>query len=242
MIRVLVNGARGRMGQEAVSAVKAEEGLELVAETDIGDDLARAIRENRTQVVVDFTTASAGFANAKIIIEAGARPVIGTSGFREEQVRELQVLAKARETGGVIAPNFAIGAVLMMKFAQEAAKYLPHVEVIELHHDGKADSPSGTAVRTVELINQVRQKQVSTVKESFVISGARGAELGGVHIHSVRLPGLVAHQQVIFGGAAQTLTIQHDSLHRKSFMPGVVLACKKVVTVTELFYGLENLL
>ncbi len=242
MIKVLVNGAKGRMGQEVVAAIQADEELELAGETDVGDNLAQAIKQSKAKVVVDFTTASAGLTNAAAIIESGAHPVIGTSGFREEQVQELQTKAKARELGGLIAPNFAIGAVLMMKFAREAAKYLPNVEIIELHHDGKADSPSGTALRTAEMMAQARAKTPSSIKESFIIPGARGAELTGIHIHSIRLPGLVAHQQVIFGGLAQTLTIQHDSIHRKSFMPGVVLACKKVVGIKELVYGLENLL
>ncbi len=243
MIRVLVNGAKGRMGQEVVKAVLADSELELVAQTDSEDDLRAEILKNKAEVVVDFTTAASGFKNTKIIIEAGARPVIGTSGFKEDDVKKLQVLAAEKKISGVIAPNFAIGAVLMMKFAQEAAKYLPDVEIIETHHDGKVDSPSGTAIRTAELISQTRAKIPTAVKEEVaLIPGARGAKHNNITIHSVRLPGFVAHQEVIFGGKAQALTIRHDSNHRESFMPGVCLACKEVLKHSELYYGLEHLL
>lgn len=243
MIKVLVNGAKGRMGQEVVKAVLADSELELVAQTDFEDDLKAEIIKSKAAVVVDFTTAVSGFKNTKIIIEAGASPVIGTSGFKEDDVKKLQALAAEKKVSGVIAPNFAIGAVLMMQFAQVAAKYLPDVEIIETHHDGKVDSPSGTAIRTAELISQTRAKlQIQTKEEVALIPGARGATHNNIHIHSVRLPGFVAHQEVIFGGKAQTLTIRHDSNHRESFMPGVCLACKEVSKHTQLYYGLEHLL
>ena len=242
MIRVLVNGSKGRMGQEVVKAVRACPELELVGETDIDDDLGASISRLSPAVVVDFTTASAGLRNTEIILQSGARPVIGTSGFKEAEVKKLQALAAQKRLGGLIAPNFAIGAVLMMKFAQEAAKHLPDVEIIELHHDGKADSPSGTAVRTAELISQVRESSRTSRDEITTLPGARGAEFKQIHIHSVRLPGFVARQQVIFGGKGQTLTLTHDSNHRESFMPGVCHACKQVIERTELYYGLEHLL
>lgn len=242
-IRVLVNGAKGRMGQDSVRAIRADGELELVGETDLGDDLAAAIRRVRAQVVVDFTTASAGYANAETILRAGARPVIGTSGFTEDQVSALEKLCAQQKLGGVIAPNFAIGAVLMMKFAAEAARYMPHAEIIELHHDQKADAPSGTAVKTAELIAEARpQAPAPKVKETELAPGARGAGKYPVRIHSVRLPGLNAHQEVILGGLGQTLTIRHDSLNRDSFMPGVVMAVKRAVTLDRLVYGLEHLL
>ena len=242
-IRVLVNGAKGRMGQEVVKAVTAAADLELVDQTDLGDDLIARIKASQAQAVVDFTTAAVAFENTRKILEAGVHPVVGTSGLLAEQVAELQQLAEDKGIGGLIAPNFAIGAVLLMKYAQDAAKYLPNVEVIELHHNRKADAPSGTAVKTAQLIAEARQEiPKALVQEKELFEGARGSEVHGVRVHSLRLPGLVAHQEVIFGGTGETLTIRHDSIHRESFMPGVCLACRKVIGTQQLFYGLEHLL
>ena len=230
------------MGQESVKAVSKDPDLDLVAQTDLGDKLPGIIDQTKAQVVVDFTTAAAAMKNADCIIESGARPVIGTSGLLPEQVAELQKLCNKQNLGGIIVPNFAIGAVLMMKYSQDAAKYFPHVEVIEMHHDRKADAPSGTAIKTANLLAESRGSAPHTVDEKEILSGARGANAEDIRIHSVRLPGLVAHQEVIFGGQSQTLTIRHDSIHRDSFMPGVCLACKKVMDLNELVYGLEHLL
>ena len=230
------------MGKESVKAVSEDPDLDLVAQTDLGDNLPGEISQTKAQVVVDFTTAAAAMKNADCIIESGARPVIGTSGLLPEQVAELQNLCNKQNLGGIIVPNFAIGAVLMMKYSQDAAKYFPHVEVIELHHDLKADAPSGTAIKTANLLAESRCLAPQTVDEKEILSGARGANAEDIRIHSVRLPGLVAHQEVIFGGQSQTLTIRHDSIHRDSFMPGVCLACKKVMDLNELVYGLEHLL
>ena len=242
-IRVLVNGAEGRMGQEVVKAVTAAADLELVDQTDLGDDLIARINASQAQAVVDFTTAAAAFENTRKILEAGVHPVVGTSGLLAEQVAKLQQLAQDKGIGGLIAPNFAIGAVLLMKYAQDAAKYLPDVEVIELHHNRKADAPSGTAVKTAQLIAEARKEiPKALVEEKELFEGARGSEVHGVRVHSLRLPGLVAHQEVIFGGTGETLTIRHDSIHRESFMPGVCLACRKVIGTQQLFYGLEHLL
>lgn len=242
MINVLVNGAKGRMGQQTVRAIEADPELKLVAETDVGDDFRRILKSSRAKVAVDFTAVEAGLQNTAIIIEAGVRPVIGTSGFTEAEVEHLKHLAAAQRLGGVIAPNFAIGAVLMMKFAAEAAKYLPQAEILETHHDKKTDSPSGTAIRTAELIAQARTARPPELPDKAVIPGARGAALNGVPIHSMRLSGVVAQQMVVFGGVGQTLTLEHNSINRESFMPGVCLACKRVVGISELVYGLENLL
>ena len=242
LIRVLINGSKGRMGKESVKAVSEDPDLDLVAQTDLGDNLPGEISQTKAQVVVDFTTAAAAMKNADCIIESGARPVIGTSGLLPEQVAELQKLCNKQNLGGIIVPNFAIGAVLMMKYSQDAAKYFPHVEVIEMHHDRKADAPSGTAIKTANLLAESRGSAPPTVDEKEILSGARGANAEDIRIHSVRLPGLVAHQEVIFGGQSQTLTIRHDSIHRDSFMPGVCLACKKVMDLNELVYGLEHLL
>lgn len=242
-IRVLVNGAKGRMGQEVVKAVTVASDLDLVDQTDLGDDLIARIKASQAQAVVDFTTAAVAFENTRKILEAGVHPVVGTSGLLAEQVAELQQLAEDKGIGGLIAPNFAIGAVLLMKYAQDAAKYLPDVEVIELHHNRKADAPSGTAVKTAQLIAEARQEiPKALVEEKELFEGARGSEVHGVRVHSLRLPGLVAHQEVIFGGTGETLTIRHDSIHRESFMPGVCLACRKVIGTQQLFYGLEHLL
>mgnify|MGYP000088320517 FL=1 len=230
------------MGQESVKAVSADPELDLVAQTDLGDNLPEIIDQTKAQVVVDFTTAAVAMETSADIIQAGARPVIGTSGLLPEQVAELKNLCKKQKLGGVIAPNFAIGAVLMMKYSQDAAKYFPHAEVIEMHHDGKVDAPSGTAIKTANLIAVARSSVPQKIAEKEIIPGARGANAEDVRIHSVRLPGLVAHQQVLFGGQSQTLTIRHDSIHRDSFMPGVCLACKKVMDLNELVYGLEHLL
>lgn len=242
MIKVLVNGASGRMGSEVVNAITQDEGLELVGAIDRETKLADAIKEYKPQVVVDFTIASAGYENTKTIIEAGVCPVVGTSGFQEAQVNELKALAQAKKLGGLIAPNFSVGAVLMMKFAAEAAKYLPDVEVIEAHSTQKEESPSGTALRTAEMIAQARTEQALPTSDKELISGARGASLHDVPLHSIRLPGVVAQQTVMFGGLSETLKIEHNSQHRSSFMPGVCLACKKVVSESELHYGLEFLL
>ncbi len=242
LVRVVVNGSKGRMGKESVRAVSEDSELDLVGQTDINDNLSEIISQRKAQVVLDFTHADVVMEVAVSIIKSGARPVIGTSGLLPQQVDELQKLCRKQKIGGVIAPNFAIGAVLMMKYSQDAAKYLPNAEVIEFHHDGKLDSPSGTAIKTANLIAGVRKNITKTSSEKEIIKGSRGGDSEGVQIHSVRLPGLIAHQEVIFGGQSQTLTIRHDSMHRESFMPGVCLACKKVMDLKELVYGLETLL
>jgi len=230
------------MGQESVKAVSLDPELDLVAQTDLDDNLQEIIQKTKAQVVLDFTHANVVMEITECIIKSGARPVIGTSGLLPEQITELKKLCRERKIGGVIAPNFAIGAVLMMKFSHDAAKYLPNAEVIELHHDGKLDSPSGTAIKTASLIANARDTISKNPSEKEIIPGSRGANLEGVRIHSVRLPGLIAHQEVIFGGKSQTLSIKHDSIHRESFMPGVCLACKKVMFLKELVYGLENMI
>lgn len=217
-IKVLVNGARGKMGSETVKAVLKETDLELVGQTDIGTDLAEAIKELKPEVIVDFTTPATVMKNVKAILENGCHAVVGTTGLSPKDLEELKTLCAKNEVNCLVAPNFAIGAVLMMKFATEAAKYMPQVEIIELHHDKKLDAPSGTALKTAEMIGKK------------------------VPIHSVRLPGLVAHQEVIFGGVGQTLTIRHDTINRESFMPGVLMAIHKVKKIKGLVYGLEHLL
>lgn len=243
--KVIVNGAKGKMGSISSFAIKNDPELELVGEAIKGDNLAEMVKQTQANIVVDFTIASVALENAKLIVDSGARPVIGTSGFREKEVGELRALLDEKNLGGIIAPNFSISAVLMMKFAASAAKYLPDCEIIEYHHPEKEDSPSGTAVKTAELIVQAKKEaghsfQSKTSKE--IIPGSRGAELSGVNIHAVRLPGVIANQEVVFGGLAQTLTIKSDCLSRESFMPGVCLSCKKVMEIKGLVYGLESIL
>jgi len=260
---VVVAGAAGRMGREVVKAVANDENLELVGTVDnygngqdagtiagIGElgipvkqDLSRTITDTRAQVVVDFTNPDSVFNNVKTILNAGAYPVVGTTGLDQGHLEELDQLALSKGLGCLIAPNFAIGAILMMRFAAQAARYMPHVEIIELHHDQKLDAPSGTALKTAEAIMKGRESfRQGHFNEFEKIPGARGADYEGMRIHSVRLPGYVAHQEVIFGGLGQSLIIRHDSISRESFMPGVVLACKKIMEYQGVIYGLENLL
>lgn len=246
-IRVLVNGAKGRMGLEAVQAVIGADGLELVGETDLGDELSSAIESARAQVVVDFTIPSAAVHNANVILDSGASPVVGTTGFSVEEIEALQEKAAGLGRGGLIAPNFAVGAVLLMKFAQQAAKYFPDVEVIELHHDQKVDAPSGTALKTVELIRESLDQnpsaqQAERPEETEAVRGARGGKYLNIPVHSVRLPGYVAHEEVLFGGTGQILSLRHDSISRESFMPGVILAIRKVVNLDRLYYGLDQVM
>lgn len=224
-IRILINGADGKMGQETVKAIQQDADFVLAGTTNKNSDLAKEIADTKAQVVIDFTSAAVAFQNANIIIQSGAHPVIGTTGFLPEQIEELKKYCAKQKLGGIIAPNFSMGAILMMKFSQQAARYFPNVEIIEMHHATKKDAPSGTAKKTAEIISHA----LKTNSEN-------------IPIHSVRLPGFVAHQAVIFGGRGETLTIRHDSLHRESFMPGVKFACKKVLELKELVYGLENLL
>lgn len=242
-IKVLVNGARGKMGAETVKAVLKEADLDLVGQIDLGENLAKNIQKTKPEVVVDFTHPSSVMENVKTILNNKAHAIVGTTGLTPANLEEIKNLCSKNKANCVVAPNFAIGAVLMMKFAKEAAHYMPEVEIIELHHDQKADAPSGTAIKTAELIlgdrQNIKRKAVKSIEK---IKNARGGEMGGINIHSVRLQGLVAHQEVIFGGLGQTLKIRHDSISRESFMPGVIMAIRKVKKVKGLVYGLENLL
>ncbi len=242
-IRVIVNGASGRMGQVTVKALSMEPDFEVVGQTGRGGLLAALIRETRAQVVVDFTQPSAVYKNTMTILQAGARPVIGTTGLTPKQVKKLQERCKQLKRGGVIAPNFSIGMVLMMKYAGEFVKYFPQVEIIEMHHDRKKDCPSGTALHTAEVLADARtQRQAQAFKAHESVRGSRGANYLEVPIHAVRLPGLVAHEQIIFGGLGETLTLRHDTIDRQCFMRGVVLACKKVMKLKGLVYGLQAIL
>jgi len=242
IIKVIVNGAKGRMGSETVKAISDDPELDLVASLGRQDNLAGAIQSTRADCVVDLTCPTAVYANTKMIIENNAHPIIGTTGLTPEQIKECIELCARKKLGGLIAPNFSLGAVLMMQFAKQAAEYFPDVEIIEMHHEKKLDAPSGTALKTAELIaeNSTLDKTEIHCKESH--AGALGAKYQSIPIHSIRLPGLVAHQQVMFGGHSETLTIRHDSIHRQSFMPGILMACKKTPKLDTLVYGLECIL
>jgi 4-hydroxy-tetrahydrodipicolinate reductase len=239
-IKVGVLGAKGRMGAEVCRAVEAADDLELVAGVDVGDDrdpLAAA------EVVVDFTTPGAVMDNVRWCVEHGRHAVVGTTGFDDHRIAEIDALVSANSgIGVVIAPNFGIGAVLMMRFAAAAAPHFESVEIIELHHPNKIDAPSGTARRTAKMIAEARRGEASPDATTESLDGARGAEVDNVHIHAVRLAGLVAHQEVLLGGHGETLTIRHDSLSRESFMPGVLLAVRAVSSRPGLTVGIESLL
>ncbi|MNS28456.1 4-hydroxy-tetrahydrodipicolinate reductase [compost metagenome] len=260
-IRVAVAGAAGRMGKEVVKMVLEDAELELAAAVNrsgegvdagtlvglpacgikVQSDLELALIESKAQVLVDFTTPQFAYTNTELAIRLGVSPVVGTTGFTPEQIEDLDKQCKSKGIGGLIAPNFSIGAILMMKFAAQAAKHFPNLEIIEYHGDQKLDAPSGTAVKTAELIAQNREElRQGNPHEEETIEGSRGGYYNGFRIHSVRLPGVFAQQEVIFGGFGQTLKIRHDSYERAGYMPGVSLAVKKVVGYQGMIYGFEH--
>lgn len=259
-MRIGVIGAAGRMGSEACRAVAAADGLELVAAVDpsragdrletvagvAGDvvvaDALTALTAASVDVAVEFTGPATVGANLCWLLEHDVHAVVGATGIGAQDLERATALAADGAANALVAPNFAIGAVLLMRFAAEAARHLPDAEIIELHHDRKLDAPSGTALRTAELIAEARTATPESVGGDDRHPGARGVAHAGVRVHSVRLPGLVAHQEVVFGGRGQTLTLRHDSLDRSSFMPGVVLACRRVASLDGLVVGLEHLL
>ena len=243
-IRAGVLGARGRMGGEVCRAIESAADLVLVAGLDEGDELAELVTAG-AEVVVDFTHPGAVLDNIRFALDRGIAVVVGTSGFDDRRFETVR--GWLTETPGhvLVAPNFGVGAVLMMQFAAQAARFFDSVEVIELHHAGKVDAPSGTAARTASLIAAARAEAgAGPVPDATTdeLPGARGADVDGVRVHSIRLPGLVAHQEVVFGTAGETLTIRHDSLDRASFMPGVLMAVRAVRDRPGLTIGLEPLL
>jgi 4-hydroxy-tetrahydrodipicolinate reductase len=258
-IKVGVCGSGGRMGREVCRAVVAEEGLELVCAVDppfagkelrelmpgIESDLTVSasledLQASGAEVMVDFSVAAAARAGVPCALERGIACVVGTTGLEADDLEEFARAAEEGGTGCLVAPNFAIGAVLMMDFARRAARHMPACEIVELHHDRKIDAPSGTALNTARMILEERGGGGTMAEEEG--AGPRGLDLGGVRVHSVRLPGLVAHQEVIFGGAGQTLSIRHDTFDRVSFMPGVMMAVKKIGEMKGLVVGLDKLL
>jgi len=262
-IKVAVAGAKGRMGQEVVKMLVADDSLELVVAIDskldgidVGEvvcgkslgvffvnSMEKALSQYKPDVLVDFTTPHSIYNHMQLALQYGVRPVVGTTGLSPAQIEEVTNRFAEAKLGAIIAPNFTIGAILCMKFAAMAAKYMPHVEIIELHHDRKLDAPSGTAVKTAEMIASARtQINQGHPDEEETLEGARGANYDGFRIHSVRLPGLVAHQEVLFGATGQTLSIRHDSITREAYMPGVNMAIKAVMNLDSLVYGLEHLI
>ena len=257
-VRVAVHGAAGRMGQEIINAVCQEPDLQIAGAVDIkatqdyltlpdgsgtvpfSQNLEHILTSCQPEVLVDFTTAQATMPAVRIAAGHGVNMVIGTTGLTAENIKEIESLAKAHKIGAVVAPNFALGAVLMIHLAKVAAKYFDFAEIIELHHHLKADSPSGTALATAKAMAQARGKPFSTPQGKT--SESRGGQVEGVAIHSVRLPGLLAHQEVLMGGAGQTLSIRHDTTSRQCYMPGVILAIKEVANHKGLVYGLDALL
>jgi 4-hydroxy-tetrahydrodipicolinate reductase len=259
-IKVAVHGASGRVGQEVVKAVSQEPGMKLVGAVDLkvsGDslvlpdssgqvpfstDLKSIITVCQPDVVVDFTIAKAAMPAVRIAAEKGVNMVIGSTGYSTEELAEIESLARSSKIGIVVAPNFALGAVLMIHLARIAGKFFDHAEIIELHHDRKLDAPSGTAKTTAQAMTEARGKTFLPPAVKGEDSPSRGKPVGGINIHSVRLPGLMAHQEVIFGGAGQILSIRHDTINRECYMPGVILAIKEVMKRREYIYGLDNLL
>ena len=242
-MKVAVLGAKGRMGTEAVAAISDAKDLQLVAQLDLGDSLDQLVTSG-AQVVVDFTHPDAVMKNLEFAITNGISVVVGTTGFDDAKLAKLKTLLAANpKVGALIAPNFALGAVLMMQFSEVAAKYFESVEIIELHHANKVDAPSGTAVRTAQMITDARKKNNKAKMPDATkdaIAGARGATVGDVPIHSVRSHGYVAHQEVIFGDPGETLSIRHDSINRAGFMPGVLLGIRSVISRPGVTFGLEH--
>lgn len=262
-IRVLVSGANGRMGREVVKGILADPELELVGAVgrqsgigqDIGvlagreplglalePDLGAAIARSGAEVVVDFTRPAVVKENLETIAKQRAHAVIGTTGITEADIPAIAALYREHGVSAVIAPNFAVGAVLLLKFAAQAARFFPQVEIIETHHDQKLDAPSGTAIKYAEAIARAAGGCTPAPTKVEKVAGVRGGELKGIKIHSLRLPGFVAHHTIIFGGLGQSLTLKHDSISRESFIPGVILAVKRVPRLNGVVYGLENLL
>ncbi|MEK3776576.1 4-hydroxy-tetrahydrodipicolinate reductase [Paenibacillus sp. FSL K6-4396] len=261
VIRVAVIGAAGRMGREVVKLVLQDPELELAAAVNrsgagtdaatlvglpecgvlVTDDIEMAFAETKPQVMVDFTVPQFAFAHTEIAIRHGVRPVMGVTGFTPEQIEQLDKQCQDKGIGGLIAPNFSIGAILMMRFAAQAAKHMPNVEIIEYHGDQKLDAPSGTAIKTAELIAANREElRQGNPNEEETIEGSRGGYYNGFRIHSVRLPGVFAQQEVVFGDYGQSLKIRHDSYERAGYMPGVKIGVQKVMEYTGMIYGFDH--
>jgi|SRR5690625_71193 len=263
-IKIVLGGPRGHMGKEAIQMIKNEPKFSLVGclvrtkddeeaireihslvgdTINLYDQAETCFKEEQPDVYIDLTIAEAGFKNTKTALLNNVRAVVGTSGLSDSQIEELSNISSQNKIGCIIAPNFALGSILMMIFSRMAAKFFPDVEIIEKHHDGKIDAPSGTAIKTVDMIRETReQKRQGHPEEYEVLEGARGATIDGIKIHSMRLPGLVAHQEVVFGSKSQLLAIQHDTFDRVAYMDGLNFAIKEVLKQEKLIYGLEHVM
>ena len=249
MIKVAVCGALGKMGREVVNAVEAAEDMELVAKIDIAADnmyrtIEEAARVEDIDILIDFTQPKSIYANALYCLNNGIKIVIGTTGLTDEQIENLRQLSVEKDTGCFIAPNFSTGAVLMMMFARQAAKYFDNAEIIEFHHNQKKDAPSGTSIKTAQMMAEVKPDfALNNSDEVETVEGARGGNAySNIHIHSVRMPGYTASQEVILGSSGQFLTIRHDSMDRKCYMPGILLAVRHTAHANNFIYGLDNIM
>lgn len=242
MINVIINGGHGKMGEIARLALNSASEFNIKALSGRNDDLQSLIKTTDTKLVIDVTSAKSAFDNSLSIIEAGAHPVIGTSGLLEHQIQHLQQLCQHKKLGGIIAPNFSLGAILMMKYALDAAKHFSYAEIIEMHHEKKLDAPSGTAMKTASMLNKALQEHSTERVEEETLPGARGAKMGSIPLHSVRMPGIMAEQQLIFGNLGETLRIEHRTINRDCYIPGILLACRKALELDSLVYGLEHLI
>ena len=247
-INIAVCGANGKMGQEVIKAVNAADDMNLVACVDINNGQFSSIKEakeaNKIDILIDFTQPASIYENALFCLNNGISIVIGTTGLKDDQIEELEELSKKNSLGCLIAPNFSTGAVLMMMFAKMASKYFKNAEIIELHHNQKKDAPSGTAVKTALMMSEENESFINgNCPEKETLEGARGAEAyNNIHIHSVRLPGYIASQEVLFGSSGQILTIRHDSMNRECYMPGVIMAVRYINENKRFVYGLENIM
>lgn len=242
MINVVVNGALGKMGKTVINAVTNEKDMVLLKGLDVEDDINKYLKSNKVDVVVDFTRPESRMDNVKAILSNGAHAVIGTTGFTDEDLKQVSKWCEEFERNVIIGPNFAIGTIFQMYFAKIAARHFDTVEIVEYHHDQKVDFPSGTAVKTAQLMAEERDTFNLNTKDKVAnIEGARGGDYHGIKIHSIRLPGMVAHQEVIFGATGQYLTLRHDATSRESYMPGVLLSIREVFKRKGLTYGLEGI-
>lgn len=248
MIKVAVCGAYGKMGREVCNAVNEDSSMELVAKVDIQGEAYKTIEEaeksNDIDILIDFTQPSSIFENAKFCLNNGIKMVIGTTGLKDEEIAYLKKLSEDKKTGCFIAPNFSTGAVLMMMFSKMASKYFDNAEIIELHHNQKKDAPSGTAIKTALMMSEEKETfKKGNCKEVETLDGSRGGtSYSDIQIHSVRMPGYMASQEVIFGSSGQVFTIRHDSVDRKCYMPGILMAVKHVFKNNDFTYGLDNIL
>lgn len=237
-IKIIINGVKGKMGRVLEKSIATHPDFKLVAGIGREDDLAKSIQSTNSDVVVDFTTPQAVFKNTEMIIQFGKRPVIGTTGLTLEQIKTLDKQCLSRKLGGIIAPNFSLGAILMMKYAKDAVRYFPDAEIIEMHHPKKIDTPSGTAIKTAQMMIESRLQNNGKKYEDHAHEKIKH----NIPIHSIRLSGLFSHQSVVFGGNGETLTVCYNSIDRNCVIPGVFLACRKVMELNQLIYGLEHIL